>query len=51
MTWIRIAAALYFAIALYGVLAAEGLPFWVMLYKSALLVGMIVLMLGWGFFI
>lgn len=49
MKWLRYAGAIYFAIALYGVLMAEGLPFLAVLYKSSLLVGMIVVLLGWAF--
>lgn len=49
MIWIRVAAAVYFAIALYGVLLADDLPIAEKLYKVALLVGMIGLMLGWSF--
>jgi len=49
MKWLRYAGAIYFAIALYGVLMAEGLPFMAVLYKSSLLVGMIVVLLGWSY--
>lgn len=51
MKWFCYAGAIYFAIALYGVLAAEGLPFMAVLYKSSLLVGMIVVLLGWSTFL
>lgn len=49
MKWLRYAGAIYFGIALYGVLMAEGLPFLAVLYKSSLNVGMILVLLGWGY--
>ncbi|ELQ8317562.1 TPA: hypothetical protein L6A34_31305 [Pseudomonas aeruginosa] len=49
MKWLRYAGAIYFAIALYGVLSAEGLPFLTVLYKVCLMLGMIAVLLGWDY--
>lgn len=49
MKWIRGLAAVYFAVALYGAAQAEGTPLSVTLYKAALLVGIIVVLLAWDF--
>jgi|JI7StandDraft_1071085.scaffolds.fasta_scaffold00207_57 hypothetical protein len=49
MKWVRLLAAAYFAVALYGVLLAEDAPLSVTLYKMALLVGIIVVLLAWDF--
>lgn len=49
MKWIRWLAAAYFAVALYGAAQAEDAPLSVTLYKMALLVGIIVVLLAWGF--
>jgi hypothetical protein len=49
MKWIRWLAAAYFAVALYGAAQAEDAPLSVTLYKTALLVGIIVVLLAWDF--
>lgn len=49
MKWIRLLAAAYFAVALYGALQADNAPLSVTLYKAALLVGIIVVLLAWDF--
>ena len=47
MNWLRLLAAGYFAVALYGVLRANEAPFIEVLPKAALLVGLIALLVAW----
>ena len=47
MKWLRLMAAGYFAVALYGVLRANDASLVEVLPKAALLAGLIVLMVAW----
>lgn len=49
MRILRVLAALYFAVALYGVLHDDGLPWLSMAYKVALLGGLITVLLAWEY--
>lgn len=47
MNWLRLLAAGYFAVALYGVLRANDTPLVEVLPKAALLACLIALMVAW----
>lgn len=49
MRILRVLAALYFAVALYGVLHNDSLHWLTMTYKVALLCGVIILLLAWEY--